>query len=47
MLRHHGEKFWNSDDRRMWETDESGRAICSLSFSAEHNIFSEQQQDNR
>ncbi len=31
----------------MWVTGESGRAICSLTFSAEHNIFSEPQRNIR
>ncbi len=37
MLRDSGEQFWNSAEWRMWVTDETGRTVCSLRFSAEHN----------
>jgi hypothetical protein len=37
MLRDLGEQFWNSAEWRMWVTDETGRSVCALRFSAEHD----------
>ena len=37
MLRDFGEQFWKSAEWRMWVTDETGRTVCALRFSAEHD----------
>ena len=35
MVRDIGGEFWDSGTWRMWVTDEAGRTVCALTFSAE------------
>ncbi len=30
-----GAKFWQSDEWRLWVTDENGATVCSLRFTSE------------